>query len=372
MSKILRKTIGGLVGIMMVLPVLAFGASVQGVLERPAMEVRDPAGCVLLDVALAGDRLVAVGEHGVITYSDDAGDTWRQAQVPVSVSLTSVCFPDALDGWAIGHGGVVLHTTDGGETWGRQLEGLTVAQMALENAQAQADADPDDFDAQAMVNNAQLLVEDGPDKPFLDLYFKNDREGMIIGAYGIAFKTEDGGASWKCIMDSIENPDALNLYGICAAGDSMYIAGEQGLFLVSRDGGASFQQANSPYYGTFFDVYAYPTGQLVLVGLQGNAYWSADRGETFSKSLVDAQVSFTKVVNCEHDILLFANQGGMLLESRDQGKTIQALDVRLNPVSSLVQMSNGDHDGHIIMTVGYGGAVRVQLPSSDSSDKGGQ
>jgi photosystem II stability/assembly factor-like uncharacterized protein len=152
----------------------------------------------------------------------------------------------------------------------------------------------------------------------------------------------------------------------------MYIAGEQGLFLVSRDGGQSFQKVETPYFGTFFDLYAYPSGELVLVGLQGNAYRSGDYGQTFTKSDVDVLVSFTYVAGCEHDILLFANQGGMLLESLDRGKTIRALDIRLNPVASMVQLPSGDHDKHSIMTVGYGGAVRVQLPSSDSGDKGGQ
>jgi photosystem II stability/assembly factor-like uncharacterized protein len=224
-----------------------------------------------------------------------------------------------------------------------------------------------------MVNNAILLVEDGADKPFLDLYFESDRVGFIVGAYGLIFKTEDAGATWKCLMDSVENPDGLNLYAIQAAGDAMYIAGEQGLFLVSRDGGASFQQVSTPYFATYFDLYAYPTGELLLVGLQGNAYWSADQGQTFSKSDVEAGVSFTVVAPCEHDVLLFANQGGMLLESRDRGKTIQVLDIpRLDPVSSLVPLPSTDHDDHFIMTAGYGGAVRVQLPSADAGDKGGQ
>jgi photosystem II stability/assembly factor-like uncharacterized protein len=336
------------------------------------MEVKAPEKNVMLDVALTDGRLVVVGERGIIVYSDDAGETWRQARVPVSVSLTAVRFAGPKTGWAVGHGGVVLHTTDGGETWELQMEGTAAAGMALENAEAMAARMPDDYDAQQMVNNAFLLVEDGPDKPFLDLYFKNDREGFIVGSYGLVFKTEDGGESWKCLMDSVENPGALNLYAIHAAGDDMYIAGEQGLFLVSRDGGQSFRQVQTPYFGTFFSVYAYPSGELVLAGLQGNAFWSEDHGQTFTASKVDIPVSFSKVVACAHDVLLFANQGGMLLESRDRGKTIHALDVRLNPVSSLVQMPSEDHENHVIMTAGYGGAVRVQLPSKDAGDKGGQ
>jgi photosystem II stability/assembly factor-like uncharacterized protein len=174
-------------------------------------------------------------------------------------------------------------------------------------------------------------------------------------------------------MDSVENPQSLNIYAIRAAGDAIYLVGEQGLFLVSKDGGASFRQVATPYHGTYFDLFAYPSGELVLVGLQGNAYWSADQGETFQKSEVAVGVSFTNVTQYRDDILLFANQAGMLLESRDRGRSIKRIDApRLAPVSSMAMMPGADLNQHTIMTVGFGGAVRVQLPASKESDKGAQ
>lgn len=374
MSKMFRLFIRSLVIGWIVLPAIAFGAPVQGVLDRPALKVRETARCqcVMIDVTFTDGRLVAVGERGIIIYSDDFGDTWEQADVPVSVTLTAVYFPSPQKGWAVGHGGVVLRTTDGGKTWEKQFDGITAAHMALENAQAHAERmGPEDFEAQQMVNNAVLLVEDledGPDKPLLDLYFKNDLEGFIIGSYGLIFRTEDGGDTWKCLMDSVENPDGLNLYSLSVNGDNMYIAAEQGLFLVSRDNGNSFQSIETPYIGTYFDLAISPSGEIVLVGLNGNAYWSADQGLTFNKSEVEVEVSFTKAAPLADGTLIFSNQGGMLLISHDQGRTIHLIDTaRLDPVSSFVPLDNNS-----IMTVGLGGANRVQLPSSGSNDKGGR
>jgi photosystem II stability/assembly factor-like uncharacterized protein len=272
----------------------------------------------------------------------------------------------------VGHGGVVVHTVDGGKTWERQLEGVQAAQMVLENAQAKAErAGPEDLDAQLMVDNATLMVKDGPDKPFLDLYFENERKGFVVGSYGLIFKTEDGGLTWRCLMDRVENSEGLNLYAIHAAGGAIYLAGERGLFLISKDGGGSFQQVATPYPGTYFDIYAHPSGELVLLGLQGNAYWSSDQGQTFNQSEVDAAVSFTNVTQYRQDLLVFANQAGMILESRDRGRTIKLVDVpRLAPVSSMAMIPGGDDNQHMVMTVGYGGAVRVQLPASEGGDKG--
>jgi photosystem II stability/assembly factor-like uncharacterized protein len=370
MKSIFRCLIGGIIVGCFILPASAFSAPVLGVLERPAVKVLHPSECIMIDVTQAGNRLVAVGEHGIIIYSDDSGKDWKQADVPVSVTLTSVYFTSPEKGWAVGHGGVVLHTYDGGKTWVRQLEGIKAAKLALETAKTYVErAGTASEAAQQLLSKVQLIVEDGPDKPFLDLYFKNDQEGFVVGSYGYIFHTKDGGVTWTCLMDREDNPDGLNLYAIHASDSFLYISGEQGLFLVSRDGGNSFQRIQTPYQGTFFELEVSPAGEIVLVGLRGNAYWSSDQGATFNKSQApEGAASFSDVIRLSDGTLLFSNQAGMLLESRDQGKTIQMVDSeRLAPISALLDMGNNN-----IMTAGYGGAIRIELPSSGSNDKGGQ
>ena len=106
-------------------------------LSTPAMHVTPTQKTVLIDLARAGERLVAVGERGLVLLSDDHGQSWRQAAVPVSVSLSAVQFVDAHSGWAIGHAGVVLATRDGGESWVVQLDGRRAAQIELDAARAE-------------------------------------------------------------------------------------------------------------------------------------------------------------------------------------------------------------------------------------------
>ncbi|WP_430515935.1 WD40/YVTN/BNR-like repeat-containing protein, partial [Pseudomonas fluorescens] len=64
-------------------------------LDQAALQSAKAAHSVLLAVTRAGERLVAVGERGIVLLSDDSGVSWRQAKVPVSVSLTAVQFVDA-------------------------------------------------------------------------------------------------------------------------------------------------------------------------------------------------------------------------------------------------------------------------------------
>ena len=68
---------------------------------------------LMLDVAQAGARLVAVGDRGHILYSDDQGQNWTQAKVPTRQLLTAVYFVDATHGWAVGHDAQILMSSPG-------------------------------------------------------------------------------------------------------------------------------------------------------------------------------------------------------------------------------------------------------------------
>ena len=61
-----------------------------------------PARLLLLDGAVAGSRLIVVGERGHILVSSDDGASWKQAEVPTRVMLTAIYMHDAETGWAVG------------------------------------------------------------------------------------------------------------------------------------------------------------------------------------------------------------------------------------------------------------------------------
>ena len=216
-------------------PALSNAAPVGDALNRPAVQAAHPERAVLLAAAQAGQRIVAVGERGIVLLSDDGATSWRQVPVPTSVTLTAVRFVDDKHGWAVGHGGVILASTDGGATWTRQLDGKTAADLMLKAAQASGNP--------AAVKEAEWLVSAGADKPFLDLHFFDARHGIVVGAYNLAFETRDGGQTWSPIAPRLDNSRSLHLYAVRARGDKVLIVGEQGLVRLSTDGGADLQDA---------------------------------------------------------------------------------------------------------------------------------
>jgi photosystem II stability/assembly factor-like uncharacterized protein len=337
-------------------PALAQAQDGVQALQRPALMAPQSVRGVMLDVAIAGRRVVAVGERGVVLVSDDRGASWRQVPVPVSVTLTAVQFANEKTGWATGHSGVVLATSDGGETWTRLLDGRTAAQLALNAAKAMEQRlGAENPVVKRALAAAARFVSDGPDKPLLDLYFSGVRRGMVVGAYGMAFVTEDGGKTWESALERLDNPKGLHLNAIAGEGQNIVVVGEQGLMLRSTDGGKQFVRVETPYRGSWFAVHLGAARQLVLGGLRGNAYFSPDLGDTWSPIAFGMHASITSFANGSEKRLFAANQAGVLFASVDGGRSFERLPQQ--GAASLAALSEVGNDAFVL--AGLQGVQRV-------------
>jgi len=96
-------------------------------------------------------------------------------------------------------------------TWQKQLDGNKAAELSLALAKQRTEQNPANKKAKSMLIDAERLVADGPDKPFLDLWFRNDTEGFIVGAYGLILGTTDGGKTWQSWQDRLDNGQGRHL-----------------------------------------------------------------------------------------------------------------------------------------------------------------
>jgi photosystem II stability/assembly factor-like uncharacterized protein len=328
----------------------AGGATVPDLLDLPAHESERARHGLQLAVVRAGERLVAVGERGAVMLSDDDGHSWRQARsVPVSVALTDVHFASATHGWAVGHSGVVLHSADGGETWLRQLDGNQAAMVIRDDAQRRADAGEEG--AADVLRSAEYLVSDGPDKPFLGVRFRDELRGYVVGAYGIALSTVDGGKSWQSLVGQIPNPRGKHLYQVQIKNRDLLIAGEQGALFRSTDGGARFREIATPYSGTFFGALDLRGDALLAFGLRGNAWRSADGGANWQRIELGQPVTVSAGHRLRDGSVLLADESGRLLHSADDGQHFNALAVQ--PGTGLTGIAEAA-DGALIISSARG------------------
>ncbi len=326
------------------------------VLDLPAKPSPLAVHSPLIGIARAGERLVTVGQRGHILYSDDAGKHWLQASVPLSSDLTAVFFPSATQGWAVGNDGVVLHSSDAGATWRKQLDGRQIGDLLVKHYTALASAEPANEQWPLLVAEGQRLVEQGADKPFLDVWFANDKLGYVVGVFNLILRTEDGGQSWTPFQDRTDNPQGFHLNAIASTGDALYIAGEQGLLLKWNAAQQRFKALQTPYQGSYFGVVGKP-GEVLAYGLGGNVFRSTDGGEHWSSVTSGLQVSITAgLVNAQGEYELFT-QAGHALMSQAGGTRLQLLAQQdSSPVAGATQAADGS-----LVVVGSRGAQTLSV-----------
>lgn len=314
-------------------------ARVVDPLSREALITPRATQSTLLGVALAGQRLVAVGERGVVLLSDDNGASWHQAHTPVSVTLTVVRFIDATRGWAAGHNGVLLQTVDGGTSWQRVLDGREVVALYQQRAEKLASRyGENDEHVRRARRQAEQLTTDGPDKPWLDMNIDAAGRLWLVGAYGVVLHSRDGSV-WEPWSAKLDNPKDLHLYAIKSQGDEVFIAGEQGLLLRSTDSGQSFQRLASPYKGSLF-VLELHDNEIIVGGLRGFAFRSADHGSHFEPITLPAPISITASLRLQGGKTLLVDQSGSLYTLNTGGLQKVEGNAGSNP-SALVEAANG-------------------------------
>ncbi len=203
---------------------------------------------LLLGLAEAGDRLVAVGARGHVLLSDDHGVTWKQARlVPTQTTLTAVMFLNPQEGWAVGHDTVVLHTTDAGETWQMQY------------------------------------VDTEFGNPLLTVLFLDEKHGFAMGALGMVLETGNGGRTWVERSLGRGEVGELNLNKLVRSGRVLYVASEFGIVYRSDDLGKKFYPVQAPSAAAFLDALALPDGTVVFSGTGGEIWRGAAGLKSWTK-----------------------------------------------------------------------------------------
>jgi photosystem II stability/assembly factor-like uncharacterized protein len=337
---------------------------------------------LLLAIAPAGRRLVAVGERGHILLSDDQGQTWSQAEsVPTRSLLTGVCFGSDGQGVAVGHDEVILTTRDAGRTW-------MLAHFAPEAQQ-----------------------------PLLDVACATDGHVIAVGAYGVYFSSPDGGASWRqrkfaalpakaaaagggsvpgaagrepatgaagrrqpatdaaarqaAANDAGHEPVAddiardLHLNRIAAASPArLYIAAEGGHLYRTDDGGETWHELPSPYDGSFFGVKPMRGDVVLAYGLRGNLFRSEDAGARWRKVETGTHAMLNDAVSVGTEgATVVVGLSGVVLVSRDEGRSFNLMQQEDRKGLSAASPVGGN----TLVVVGEGGARRINIAPAAQS-----
>lgn len=310
---------------------------------------------LLLDVARAGQRLVAVGERGHVVLSDDEGASWRQVATPTRALLTSVWFNDERIGWAAGHDSTILHTADGGETWTLQHHATHDAAAVEAELDAQFSSEEDDFSDVDVVPRATSKAQ-RIGAPLMDIWFDPaGRHGLAVGAYGVVLESNDGGASWNDRSGMLANPDGWHLTAIAAgAPQRLLIVGEKGIAFGSADGGRTFSRVKTPAESSLFGAIG-GAGGYWAYGLQGRLYNVAGNWKPIATGVT---YGFNDAVVLADGTVVVVGNGGIVVTVPSGGKPAVVRREDRQVISAVLAVKDG------LVLVGAGGAKRARIDGS--------
>lgn len=300
------------------LALVAIAAPVHGQAQPAA--VGSPR-VLLLDAAIIGTDVVAVGESGSILRSSDSGQSWSPAATDARATLTGIAFaPDSLRGWAVGHDALILTTGDAGRTWQKQWQG-------------------EDLEAS-----------------FLDVCALSADHVIAIGAYGLCLATTDGGRTWTP-RQLIEEDMHLNRISRGPTG-TVYIAGERGTLLRSTDQGETWQTIESLYDGSFYGILPLGPKTLLTHGLRGRVFRSVDDGDTWTPVRLGQTMLIATALRTGRGVLVLAGQARARFISRDEGVTFTPWEIEFDSaVAELLEAPDGT-----LLAFGEDGVTRLPAP----------
>lgn len=280
---------------------------------------------LLLDAALSGPDIVAVGERGAIVRSEDNGRTWEAIASPARATLTGVAFAAQAaprTGWAVGHDAAILGTTDGGKTWTKSFQG--------ENLQ----------------------------DSFLDVIALDAQRALAVGAYGLFLATANAGKSWERRKISEEDTHLNRISR--GPGGTLYLAGERGTLLRSTDQGATWTRLAAPYEGSFYGVLPLDRRALLAHGLRGRVFHSADDGQTWQAVASPAPGLLATAVRLRSGITIFGGQTRTLFFGREVTAPLAASPTPpATAIAELLELPDGN-----VLAVGEAGVTILDLAAA--------
>lgn len=227
---------------------------------------------LLLGLARAGNRIVAVGSNGAILLSDDEGATWRLTKSPTDELLTSVVFPTPTEGWAVGQDETIIHTADAGVTWTGQY--------------SKKDADQTLFS----------IISLAPGHLFTS------------GAYNVTLETQDGTHWTEGKIPATDDDYHLN----CAInrGNDILVTGEGGHAFIRFAG--AWTPMKLPYDGSQFACALGADGSFYSFGLRGTAFRALPGAREWTKLESNTQRSFFGAANLSNGAIAIVGSNGLL------------------------------------------------------------
>lgn len=232
------------------------------------------------------DRILLVGERGLILQSKDRGQSFAQVSSPTRRLLSDVLLRSDGVAFAVGHESTILRSKDADATW--------------------------------------EAVHHDPEQDLALFSIADAGAGKLVavGAFGLILTSSDDGLTWE---QGLVSEDGPHLYSVKSHKEGLVTVGEFGSLYSSSDQGKSWKQLPTPYEGTLFDILIMKD-RWILMGLRGNL-WEGNVSRWKKISVPTDATLFGGALLTDDTVIVVGAEGVSLLRSPTSGEWT-SLEVR--------------------------------------------
>lgn len=283
---------------------------------------------------LPSNRVVVVGDKGVVMTSDDQGRTWTSHQLKKGekfFDLYSVAFaPDGSAGWVVGDGGAVFHTSDKGSTWTLQNSSTNAALLKVAAVDAQKACAVGEQGVVVCTGDggSNWNLQKVKDLVYFDVAFTDANNGWAVGEFKTTIHTSDGGKTWTIQSGGERLATADPYFAIAFENPTRGIVlGLTGNSVETADGGRTWKNDDLPNWHDSLFAVAPLASQGSNDFYAGGENGAMARIENGKASLVNSGTSnaITALAFSSHEGIA-VGLGGTILRSEDGGTSWQVLD----------------------------------------------
>jgi photosystem II stability/assembly factor-like uncharacterized protein len=210
----------------------------------------------------------------------------------------------------------------------KQYDGIRYGEEGLAFYQKMVKENPDNELYPSFIEEMEFAISQGADKPLFRVRFHSETFGHALGAYGMIMVTRDGGKNWQHLLHVMENLSFYHFFDFAPLPEEgkFFICGEAGLFMVGDINAQSgLPIVSSPWEGSFFTSSDTADGAIVLGGLRGRMFRTADVGQTWTVVAKPTTSSMVDSILLADGRLVAIAMAGEVLMSTDDGNSFTQL-----------------------------------------------
>lgn len=239
----------------------------------PSRILRKSHKAILSKILPFRDGALVSGERGHLFQLDLNTLKMTQMKLPASQFITSIASNARDKIWAVGHDSLILYSANGGQSFS--------------------------------VQNIDIKKE----SPIFDISMDDTGQGLVVGAYGYALSTVDGGQKWSTVEIDVEEP---HLYSVERDHKgNYYICGEFGSLYKLDSSFKLLKKYSLDIETSFFGLEVLSEDSFFAYGLRGLLVYTKN-GNSFEKIPHSSIASFYGSVKNRESILFYGTDGTIL------------------------------------------------------------